>query len=342
MIFKYVAFSCLFLGCFAFARTWENLEGKKIEAEFIRIEGEQVVLSMQKKEISYPLSKLSSEDNEWIKAKILEEQQRVYEKVKQLRGLRKNVPIDHRFREGLGGYFSHGVQKNCVKKFEEGKYGHIGTVDDWLVRNPDKNRCVIYCPESYDGSDPYGVFLYISPGNEGVIKSNLQSILDRFKLIGVSASGVGNKTPGKKLNPMIKRVTLSLDALSVVERDYKIDPNRRVVGGLSGGGHMAFLTAALYPELFQGAISSAAQSYLPEHFPGFKMSDFTKGRRSENKWVVISGNKDYNYPEILKTSKIWKSNGLNYRFIDVPGMGHQLFKPEFFVEALGFIGLKAP
>lgn len=61
---------------------------------------------------------------------------------------------------------------------------------------------------------------------------------------------------------------LSMEALATVEESYKIDPARRIVTGLSGGGHMAMLTAALYPEYFIGAISHAAQSYYPSGVNG--------------------------------------------------------------------------
>lgn len=50
--------------------------------------------------------------------------------------------------------------------------------------------------------------------------------------------------------------------------------------------------------------------------------------------MVISGDKDQNYKEILKTSEQWKSARANYRFIDVPGMGHTNASPEKIEEAL--------
>jgi hypothetical protein len=103
---------------------------------------------------------------------------------------------------------------------------------------------------------------------------------------------------------------------------------------------MAFLTAAMYPELFQGAISAAAQSYLPGHFPGMELGDFTRGERKELKWVVVSGEKDRNYQEILKTGAVWEENRMQYRFIDVPGRGHSPCGAEDLKEALNWIGIR--
>ena len=44
------------------ARTWTDINGRKIEAEMMRPDGDQVVVSMGGKEINIPRSKLSKED----------------------------------------------------------------------------------------------------------------------------------------------------------------------------------------------------------------------------------------------------------------------------------------
>lgn len=40
--------------------------------------------------------------------------------------------------------------------------------------------------------------------------------------------------------------------------------------------------------------------------------------------MMASSNKDYNYQEILKTSKRWRSNRMQYEFMDVKGMGRDV------------------
>lgn len=54
---------------------------------------------------------------------------------------------------------------------------------------------------------------------------------------------------------------------------------------------------------------------------------------------VISGDKDQNYQEILSSSRSWESNGFDYRFFDVPGMGHVNASPASLEEALKWIGM---
>ncbi len=48
------------------ARTWTDVNGRKIEAEMVRPDGDQVVVSMAGKEINIPRNKLSKEDIDFV------------------------------------------------------------------------------------------------------------------------------------------------------------------------------------------------------------------------------------------------------------------------------------
>lgn len=57
----------LFLTPLAQGRTWTNLQGKKLEAEFIRLDGQKAVLKRSGGQtVSIPLSQLSREDRDFI------------------------------------------------------------------------------------------------------------------------------------------------------------------------------------------------------------------------------------------------------------------------------------
>lgn len=47
-------------------RTWTNFEGKQIEADYVRLDGLNVVLKMQGREVSVPLEKLSDADKQFV------------------------------------------------------------------------------------------------------------------------------------------------------------------------------------------------------------------------------------------------------------------------------------
>jgi predicted peptidase len=324
------------------ARTWTNSEGLAIVADYVSSDGTKVILRMNGKEVPYPLSKLSEADREWI-AKQADTSSTVPEQgtAGALTGVRKGLPITARLFPDLDGYCKERTRRKVADAFENGAYSDEKQRHDdpkeWMRRDANQDRYDLYVPSSYDGSEAYGLYLHISPGDGGGIPVQWHPVFDERKLIAAAAHGVGNT------QQMLRRVTLSMDAMHTMMQDYKIDPKRCVVGGLSGGGHMAMLTGAMFPEYFAGAVSHAAQSYLPtdprrgSHFPGIEIRDFKRSPRKEIKWVVISGDKDQNYSEIQLTSKVWAAERLDYQFIDVPGMGHTNAKPEDLAKALDWI-----
>ena len=199
-------------------------------------------------------------------------------------------------------------------------------------------KTLVYVPADYDGTKPYGAYVHISPNDGGEYVEEYGPVMDRHKLIYISALGTSNQ------QPMLRRIRLAVDAFSSVRAKYKLDPKRVCVGGFSGGGHMGMVTHAMFPDLFIASISHAAQSYLPAdnscgHFPGLSAGDLKNGPLRDHKWCVISGEKDQNYQEIINESKNWERSRYQYRFFNVPGMGHTNAPAASLEEALKWIGL---
>ena len=66
----------LFLTPLAQGRTWTNLQGKKLEAEFIRLDGQKAVLKRSGGQtVSIPLSQLSREDRDFLAEQVAQERQ---------------------------------------------------------------------------------------------------------------------------------------------------------------------------------------------------------------------------------------------------------------------------
>jgi len=335
--FMLAALLSLCPGGLASARPWTNTEGKTIEAEYISHTATAVVLSINGKQVTYATDKLSQADRDYLEGLNAAPAAPSGPVVK---GSREGLKFTTRLFPTTEEYFKDRDRKSVLKAFENGAFDNAKYVkpEEWFIRNEEKDTYRLHVPPSYDGTKPFGLLLYVNSGDPGHIPPQWLPLLDEMKLIAVAAENVGNP------HPMMRRVQCSMDALANVEKEYRIDPARRVVTGISGGGHMAMLTAAMYPDYFIGAISHAAQSYLPDargfgHFPGLELSDFKSKERKKLKWMVISGDKDQNYQTIIQTSKEWDAANLTYRFLDVPGMGHVPAAAAPMKEALVWIGL---
>ena len=331
--------ACCVLIQHAAAREWTNDKGQTIEAEYVSSDGKSVVLKFNGKDITYSLERLSAADREFV-AERLKQADEVPAPEAVQTGWIHEFPVKPAFPD-TKGYLESSNAKAAYKAFDSGKFP-----DSWKDTNQsdaekefayENGSAIVYVPGSYDGTEAYGVYVHISPGDGGEKYPVCAPVMDRLKMIYVSPKGTSNK------QPMLRRVKLAVDALASVNEMFKTDPKRTCVGGYSGGGHMAMLTHAMFPAMFVASVSHAAQSYLPVdscgHFPGLEMSDFKSKDLRGHKWCVISGNKDMNYQEILKTTKEWEQSRLDYRFFDVPDMGHTNAPAERLEEALKWIGM---
>jgi dipeptidyl aminopeptidase/acylaminoacyl peptidase len=323
------------------AREWTNEKGVKITADFVSSDGVNVTLSKAPNSppIVYPLAKLSSEDQEFVKSELQKAEALIR------KGLILDFPIKA-WHPAMADYFAEKHAKRLFDYFTSPKLKtwkeNIGTASEQFDYDATTAQTIVFVPKTYNGQKPFGVYIHLSPGDGADKGTAYQATMEKFNLIYISPKGTSND------RPMLRKVHLAVDALDSVRKEWKIDPKRIVVGGLSGGGHMAMLTQAVHPELFLGAVSHAAQSYLPSfppayysfgHFPGLLGKDFSSGALKEQKWVVISGEKDKNYQDILKTTKEWEAHNLAYKFINVPGMAHTNAAVEPFEEALKWVGL---
>jgi predicted esterase len=322
------------------AREWTNQDGQKIEADFVSSDGTTVILKRNGRDISYAIAKLSAADQEFIREQT--ESKPVPAPASAATGWIQDFAIAKPAFPEAKLYLKHRNTKAIYQAFDKGDFP-----SEWSVNQKNAEAefaydaasatTIVYVPAGYDGSRPFGVYLHVSPGNSGENRKEYAPVMDRLNLIYISPKGTSNE------QPMLRRVKLAVDALSSVQAHYRTDPKRVSVGGLSGGGHMGMLIHAMFPETFMGSVSHAAQSYLPGagsgHFPGLTLRDLKQGTLKDHKWCVISGDKDQNYSVIKTTSKDWETNRMNYRFFDVPGMGHSNAKPEDLETALKWLGL---
>ena len=321
------------------ARSWSNQDGQKIEADYVSSDGNSVVMNRNGKDISYAIAKLSPVDQAFIKEQMAAKPA----PAKALTGWIQDFAITKPAFAEASLYLSHHNAKAVYQAFAKGDFSPSWTTNKKDVKtefayDAATAKTIVYVPASYDGTKPFGVYLHVSPGDNGQNQNGYAPVMDRLNLIYISPKGTSND------QPMLRRVKLAVDALSSVQAHYRTDPKRIAVGGFSGGGHMGMLIHAMFPDTFMGSVSHAAQSYLAlpgssGHFPGLETRDLKSGVLKDHKWCVISGDKDQNYAEIQKTSQLWEANRMNYKFFDVQGMSHSEAAPEQLEAALKWIGL---
>lgn len=114
----------------------------------------------------------------------------------------------------------------------------------------------VYVPEDYDGSEAYGLVVFINSGdNGGGPNRNYLPQFKSDKLIQVAPDGAGNR-----VNVDVRMGLALLGAIRAMEL-FNIDPSRVYAMGNSGGARTANMLAYQYPDLFTGAMPRCGANY---------------------------------------------------------------------------------
>jgi hypothetical protein len=151
------------------------------------------------------------------------------------------------------------------------------------------------------------------------------------------------------------RIAWALDALATVEAEWPVDPDRRVIGGFSGGGAVAAEIGAHWPEVFVGTIDMCRAVMWEEHpistMPGYAFGtgevtdldpDALDTIADGPRFAFVSGDRDFlgafsNYEGIMDGIGDWWERGVRARVLDVPDLAHQPAPGVAFASALGWV-----
>ncbi len=213
----------------------------------------------------------------------------------------------------------------------------------------------VYVPKNYDGSEPYGLIVWINAGETGEPPEHYQPVLDQHKLIWIGADNSGNP------RSFWHRAGLALDGLHNITQQYDIDPMRIYVSGISGGGRCASRIGPTYADLFAGAFpiigvdffkrlphpdarQNALQTTLKFWGAAFNPPSPRIMRRAkrDGRYVLLTGETDGNRAQTIATYKYGyqRAKFANITYLEVPGMGHTLPPAEWFEK--GVVALDAP
>jgi len=202
----------------------------------------------------------------------------------------------------------------------------------------------LYVPKTYDGANNYGVFVFVDPGGSGRISPVWRELVDKHKLIWIGPNGAGNN------RATWVRIGLALDAAEHVRSNYRINPRRVYVGGVSGGGRISSISAIGFPEVFAGGLyivgcnfyrdlpaTDQPGTFRPKLFspPPAKLLSQAK---TQGRYVFLTGETDINRHETKANEAGYRRDGFrNTLYLEVPGMGHQLPGPEWLEKGLSFL-----
>lgn len=171
-----------------------------------------------------------------------------------------------------------------------------------------------------------GVLVFVHPHDSGEPRSDWLDVLERRNLIWISADASGNDVPANR------RMLMALMGLDVAQRDFSVDPHRRYIAGMSGGGRVASATITSAPQLFDGAIYIVGVDFW-NSFAATQVE-----RIAANRYVFITGARDFNREPTRRVYRRYRDAGVQQVLLmDLAGLGHEYPGAAALDKALGFL-----
>ena len=187
----------------------------------------------------------------------------------------------------------------------------------------------VYVPATYDPAKPAGLLVYVSPHKSGRIPSQWETLMAESNLIWVAASQSGNEVSPRR------RIAYAMLATALIDREYRVAPERIYVSGFSGGGRVASFLSNQYPTVFSGAIYICGVNFWKEDL----IKDLS--RVLNNRYAFVTGTRDFNLNETRIVYRKYLKAGAENSLLEIEnGMGHALPNVNTMATALEFLDRK--
>jgi pimeloyl-ACP methyl ester carboxylesterase len=194
-------------------------------------------------------------------------------------------------------------------------------------------RFLVYVP-SQRAPAGYGLVVFVPPWQDARLPQGWARVLDRFGMIFVSAARSGNDE-----NALGRREPLALLAAHNITQRYRVDPERLIVAGFSGGSRVALRLALGYPDVFRGVLLNAGSDPIGSADVPLPGRDVLARFQERSRIVYVTGERDVEHARddlaSLRSLRDWCI--YNADSFQDPRVGHEAASAASFARALGLL-----
>lgn len=181
-------------------------------------------------------------------------------------------------------------------------------------------------PKNYDPAKPAGIMVFIGWADWGAGKREWNSVLEDNNIIWIGLIGGGDK------KTVTERMLKAILAKVVLEREYKVDPDRHYLFGYSGGAQVAAILATSKPELFKGAL------FCTGALPWGKTNPEKLDLIRQNRFVFMAGSHDDGKRNIRRAAKSYERAGVvNTKYVLMSNVGRSMPSKTYFEQAVNYL-----
>ena len=200
---------------------------------------------------------------------------------------------------------------------------------DTVVNNRNGHTWVVSAPTSAAEGEPHGLFVFISPREQGSIPDGWQETLEKNRLIWVGPNEAGNRVS------TLWRAAVGLESVDLATRRYTIDPDRIYISGHSGGARVASTVAFFHPDRFTGGVYFAGVNWYESTPPrdgqflpasiGKPPGSVLELVRDRSRHAIVQGSDDTVATYVPSLWDVIKQSDFRtFEYLSIEGHGHGL------------------